>query len=205
MIVKICGVTSPQQALACAALGADWVGLNCWPGSKRYIPLETVAAITEALPEHITPVGVFVNASREEVEQTVLQGRLKWAQLHGDESSEFAQALSVPWFRAFRAGPDFQPEAISAFGSAHFLLDAWHPEEYGGTGNQADRSVAVQAARQGKMLLAGGLTPENVGPAIQEIQPYGVDVASGVESAPGVKDLERVRRFIQAARNAAGS
>lgn len=202
MIIKICGLTSPQQALACAQLGADWLGLNCWPGSKRYIPLETVRGITSALPEHVVTVGVFVNASHTEIEETVQQGGLHWAQLHGDETPEFAQALKVPWFRAFRVGPQFQEADLAAYGHEPVLLDAWHPGEYGGTGLQTDLAVAQRCAAATQVLLAGGLNPENVGTAIEAVRPWGVDVASGVESAPGVKDLVKVQAFIDEARAA---
>ncbi len=203
MKIKICGLTSPQQALACAQLGADWLGLNCWPGSKRYIPLETVRGITAALPESVVTVGVFVNASAAEIEDTVQQGGLHWAQLHGDETPEFAQGLQVPWFRAFRVGPQFQESELAAFAPEPFLLDAWHPGEYGGTGVQTDLEVAQRCAASANILLAGGLTPENVGAAIEAVRPWGVDVASGVESAPGVKDLAKVKAFVDEARAAA--
>lgn len=199
-LVKICGVTTPEQALACVAAGADWIGLNGWPPSKRFISVERMRKITQALPGDVTVVGVFVNASADTLHRAVEEGGVVCVQLHGNETPEFAQALRVPWFRAFRLGPEFRIESIADYGQARFLLDAYQPGHYGGTGQTLDWKLAQQAMQHGELLLAGGLTPANVAEAIRCVRPFGVDTASGVESAPGIKDVAKVRAFIQAVR-----
>ena len=199
-LVKICGVTILEQALACVEAGADWIGLNGWPKSKRFISVEQMQEITQALPDGVTAVGVFVNASADTLHQAVEDGGVACVQLHGDETPEFARALRVPWFRAFRPGPEFRVESIADYGQARFLLDAYQPGHYGGTGQTLDWELAQQATQHGKLLLAGGLTPDNVAAAIRRVRPFGVDTASGVESAPGIKDVAKVRAFVQAVR-----
>lgn len=201
-LVKICGVTTPEQALACVAAGADWIGLNGWPKSRRFIPLERMREITQELPDGVTTVGVFVNATADTLHEAVEDGGVACVQLHGDETPEFAKNLRVPWFRAFRPGPKFQIESIADYGQARFLLDAYRHGHYGGTGQTLDWELAQQATQHGQLLLAGGLTPANVAEAIRRVRPFGVDTASGVESAPGVKDLAKVRAFVQAVRAA---
>ena len=201
-LVKICGVTTPEQALSCVAAGADWIGLNGWPKSKRFIPLERMQEITHALPNDVTAVGVFVNASADTLHEAVEVGGVTCLQLHGDEPPEFAHALRVPWFRAFRPGPEFRLQDIDDYGQTRFLLDAYQPGHYGGTGQTLDWELAQQATHHGDLLLAGGLTPANVAEAIRRVQPFGVDTASGVESAPGFKDLAKVRAFVHAVREA---
>ena len=169
--VKICGITSPEQALSCAELGADWIGLNCWPGSSRYISPQEVRKIVSVLPESVTTVGIFVNESLESLEKIMIETHLNLAQLHGDESVEY------------------------------FLLDAFSKNHYGGSGQKIDWDRASTASGLGKLILAGGLTPENVAEAVKIVQPWGVDVCSGVESEPGIKDLWRVEKFIRNLRN----
>ena len=199
--VKICGLTSLEQALSCAELGADWIGLNCWPGSSRYVPPGEVREIVRELPKSLTTVGIFVNESPESLKKLMTETRLDLAQLHGDESVEVTAKLGIPFLKAFRVSPQFKLEQIQKFGREHFLLDAFSKNHYGGSGQKLDWELASVASGLGKLILAGGLTPENVAEAVKIVQPWGVDVCSGVESEPGIKDLWRVEKFIRNLRN----
>ncbi len=197
-IIKVCGLTQVDEALACVELGVQWLGFNCYQGSKRYLPPEAIAAIVGKLPPAVQTVGVFVNASAKEIEETLQQTGLHIAQLHGDESPGFAHALQAPWFRAFRVADDLAEEEIRSYGQELFLLDAAQTGQYGGTGHAFDWKVATRLRDHGKLLLAGGLRPDNVKEAVLQVRPFGVDVASGVESAPGRKDPQKVANFIAA-------
>lgn len=204
-IIKVCGLTRADEALACVEQGVQWLGFNCYQGSKRYLEPAAIAEIVPQLPPHVQAVGVFVNAPAAEVEEIVRQTGLHFAQLHGDETPEYAQTLQVPWFRAFRVGEGFSANQVQTFGRELFLLDAAHAGEYGGTGHSFDWQVAAGLRDHGQLLLAGGLRPDNVAAAVQQVRPFGVDVASGVESAPGRKDLSRVAAFVTAVAEAEAS
>lgn len=200
--VKICGITRLEDALLSARLGADAIGLNFWPGSKRYLPPAAAREITRRLPPLVTAVGVFVNPTRDEVLRAAEASGITVAQLHGDESPELCASLPLPVLKAIRVTG---PEALAALASYEvqgFLLDAAAPG-YGGSGTTFDWSLAAEVAQAVPVLLAGGLGPENVAEAVRLVSPFGVDVASGVESAPGVKDPEKLRRFIAAAKELA--
>jgi phosphoribosylanthranilate isomerase len=211
--VKVCGITSLEDALVSAEAGADALGFNFWPKSKRYIEPDAAAAIVAELPPGVTPVGVFVDEEPVQVERVARGTGLRGVQLHGDESPETASALAARdllVLKAFRVGGRFHLEELQKYeGVAGFLLDADVTGEKGGTGRTFDWSRAKAARRYGRILLAGGLTVENVSEAIRQAQPFGVDVCSGVENAPGRKDLEnapgrkdhgRLREFIRWAR-----
>ena len=204
-IIKICGLTSREQALACIELGADWLGLNCWSGSSRYITPERVREIVSALPKSVTTVGVFVNESPDKLESIMRETGMDYAQLHGDENFENCKKLTVPWFKAFRVSPEFKTQQIPEFERKIFLLDAYSKFHYGGSGETIDWNLAAAASSLGQMILAGGLVPENIADAVHEVQPWGVDVCSGVESEPGIKDLAKVNDFIQNLHNAVTS
>ncbi len=204
-IIKVCGLTQVDEALACVELGVQWLGFNCYQESKRYLPPEAIAAIVGKLPPAVQTVGVFVNASAKEIEETLQQTGLHIAQLHGDESPGFAHALQVPWFRAFRVADDLAEEEIHSYGQELFLLDAAQTGQYGGTGHAFDWKVATRLRDHGKLLLAGGLRPDNVEEAVFQVRPFGVDVASGVESAPGRKDPQKVANFVTAVAQAEAS
>ena len=204
-IIKVCGLTQADEALACVELGVQWLGFNCYQGSKRYLPPEAIATIVEQLPPAVQTVGVFVNASAKEIGEILQQTGLHVAQLHGDESPGFANALQVPWFRAFRVGGDLAEEEICSYSQELFLLDAAQTGQYGGTGHAFDWKVATRLRDHGKLLLAGGLQPANVKGAILQVRPFGVDVASGVESALGRKDLQKVANFVTAVAQAEAS
>ena len=204
-IIKVCGLIQVDEALACVELGVQWLGFNCYQGSKRYLPPEAIASIVEQLPPAVKTVGVFVNASAKEIREILQQTGLHAAQLHGDESPGFANALQVPWFRAFRVGGDLAEEEIRSYSQELFLLDAAQTGQYGGTGHAFDWKVATRLRDHGKLLLAGGLQPANVKEAILQVRPFGVDVASGVESTLGRKDLQKVANFVTAVAQAEAS
>jgi phosphoribosylanthranilate isomerase len=201
MIVKICGITTLEDARAAAEAGAHMLGYNFHPRSKRYISVEACAAIQQNL-KGVKTVGVFVNASKEEIERTVTACGLDFAQLSGDEPPEFCASLGVPWFKAIRPRDAAEAERDAArcanpASLPALLVDAYHPGEYGGTGIIGNWEAARRLGERVPLLLAGGLTPGNVAAAIEAVQPWGVDVASGVESAPGRKDGAKMRRFIE--------
>jgi phosphoribosylanthranilate isomerase len=201
--VKICGVTTVEDALVCADAGADAVGLNFWSGSKRRIDLARAAEIAHALRSSVLKVGVFVNAERAAIERAIGGVGLDAVQLHGDELPEHCRGFSVPVIKAIgvtRGGQS--PRAIAErFAVDYILLDADCAGEYGGTGRGFDWQRAAGVA-PGRLFLAGGLRPENVAAAIRIARPYGVDTASGVERAPGRKDPARVKEFIDNAKHA---
>lgn len=209
--VKICGLTRLEDARAALEAGADFLGFNFYPPSPRYIVPERAAEIIAALPEAACCVGVFVNAELATVQKIMEACHLDYAQLSGDESPDFVQTLSPRAFKALRPRSTEEAEAWAAayapLGPADsaapaLLIDAYRPGQYGGTGQQGDWALAARLAPRYRLFLAGGLTPESVADAVRRAQPWGVDVASGVESAPGIKDRDRMRRFIQEAKRA---
>lgn len=199
MKVKICGVTSVDDARRAADLGADAIGVNFFSQSKRFVDLGTARAIVTALPPLVWVVGVFVNEPLRSLRRIASQVGLHAVQLHGDEPARFAAKTGLPTFKALHVGaalPDFSGfESVAAL-----VLDAAQPG-YGGGGLTFDWAHARAVARRRPVLLAGGLTPKNVAAAIRAVRPYGVDVASGVESAPGVKDPKKLAAFLRAARS----
>ena len=198
--VKMCGITSLEDARVCLDAGADALGFNFWPGSKRHVPVSRAVKIIESLPAGVLRVGVFVRASPEEVRRTVASVGLGAVQLHGDEDPSEYVGAGVPLWQVLRIETSL-PDSVSDRAS-ELLLDA-RAEGFGGSGRSFDWSLAHQARRFGlPFWLAGGLTPLNVAEAVRRAAPDGVDVASGVESSPGVKDPERVRAFVAAVRAA---
>lgn len=194
MIVKICGITNREDALAAAEAGASALGFNFYPGSPRYVTPEAAAAILAALPAGISKVGVFVNQPPERV--TALAGRLGLdvVQLHGTQ----ALAAGVRVWKALPVGPHFTLRQLEAWPAAEaFLLDTAQPDQHGGTGRTFDWTVTRGAAR--KLILAGGLDADNVREAIRAARPWGVDACSRLEAAPGRKDYALMTRFIHAA------
>ena len=197
--IKICGIKTVNDALAAMDAGADLLGFNFYPKSPRYIDVDTCRDIMSVMRKygHITYVGLFVNASVAEVRATVETCGLSLAQLHGDETSEMLDALDGKAFKAFRG----VPQNINGFARSDapaLLVDADVKGAYGGTGVPADWNKAADLAKQYSLLLAGGLTPENVADAVRLVKPWGVDVASGVESSAGSKDASKMRAFVQA-------
>lgn len=197
--IKICGIKTVEDALAAMDAGADLIGFNFYPRSPRYIDPGQCRDIMAVMRKysHIIYVGVFVNASADEVRATLETAALTLAQLHGDETSQMVRSLEGKAFKAFRG----IPQSLDGFArndAPALLVDASVKGSYGGTGETADWSAAAALAQQYPLLLAGGLNPENVAQAVQHVHPWGVDVASGVESAPGVKDLYKMKAFVQA-------
>ena len=206
-LVKICGITSIADARAAWEAGADVLGMNFYSKSPRAVSLARAIEIRAEIPARVQVFGVFVNADPVAIMEVFRAVRLDAVQLHGDEPSrEVAQLAGVASvFKALRVGPDFSAAALEKYPEAFgFLFDAaaGAPGQYGGTGRLADWGVAQQAARGHRIILAGGLTAENVAAAILQVRPYGVDVASGVESVPGTKDHHLLRDFIREARRA---
>ena len=215
--IKICGITSVKDARFASLAGADAVGLNFYSQSPRYLELATAEAILAGIPKTVVKVGVFVNASADQMIATADQLGLDFIQLHGDEPPEVLGELAPRQvIRAFRCGDDGFTPIVSYLATcltqgqvpAAVLLDAHQPGEYGGTGQVIDWS-SVAANRQilgtTPVILAGGLTPYNVGEAIHTARPDAVDAASGVESAPGIKDLLQLRAFCSTAKKAFAS
>jgi len=200
VIVKICGIKTLKDALAAIDAGADYLGFNFHPGSVRYVEKEICAEITAVLKKthpRIKLVGVFVNSPVEAVKDILDTCLLDLAQLHGDETPEIFAQLAPNVFRAFRGIPVDIGGHVRNEAPA-MLMDAAVKGVYGGSGITADWSAAAVVAAKYPLLLAGGLTPENVADAIRQVRPWGVDVASGVESAPGVKDAHRMSAFVRA-------
>jgi phosphoribosylanthranilate isomerase len=198
--IKICGITRREDADRAAALGASYLGFVMWRHSPRYIPLDRVRNIVTTLPASVTAVGVFVNPTADEINAATDAG-ISVAQIHG-ESNDWQGGL-VPGVEVIRAVhlANGRPDAIEPDIPDHrVLLDVHDPVRHGGTGTLVDWSRARLLAQQRQVILAGGLTPQNVGDAIAQVRPYAVDVASGVESRPGVKDHELLRAFIAAAK-----
>jgi phosphoribosylanthranilate isomerase len=201
VLVKICGITRLEDALAAARLGADWVGFNFWPRSRRYVAPRAAAAIVAALPASVVPVGVFVDPTADELAEAVRVSGVRTVQLHGDESPELCATSPVPVVKGIRVRDSHSLAQLATYEVAGFLLDSATPG-YGGSGTPFDWALAAEAAAAVPLWLAGGLTPENVADAVQRVRPHGVDVASGVESAPGVKDLAKMEAFIRNAKAA---
>jgi phosphoribosylanthranilate isomerase len=200
--IKICGITRLEDALAAARLGADALGFNFWPRSKRYVAPVEARKIVRRLPSFVTPVGVFVDPSRDEVRGAVDASGVAVAQLHGDEPPELCISLPLPVLKAIRVADRHSLAALVSYEVQGFLLDAPTPG-YGGSGEIFDWALAAEVARELPIVLAGGLGPDNVAEAVRAVRPWAVDVASGVERAPGVKDHDRMRLFVERAREAA--
>jgi phosphoribosylanthranilate isomerase len=205
MQIKICGITSSKDALACAAAGVDLIGLNFCEQSPRCIGPDQARSITRTLPSNIQAVGVFVDSSVGEIRRIAHDVGLRMVQLHGAESpemcAELAQGFEV--IKALRIDGEFDARRVSAYPTCTILLDTYDEEMAGGTGEVGDWELARETRKVARRLfLAGGLNPENVAEAITIVNPDGVDVCSSLEKASGVKDLGRVRQFVAAVRNA---
>jgi len=202
-LIKICGITNLDDALATVDAGADALGFNFYRPSSRYIDPHAARRIIEQLPETILTVGVFVNESSESVKTIAQDAGLKALQLHGDESPGYCRKLS-DWFviKTFAVKEGFDETATSRYEVNAIMLDASHNKLKGGTGQVIDWSTARRIRDQGKpMFLAGGLSPENVAAAIRKVEPYAVDSCSALESIPGKKDHSRVRDFVKVVRS----
>ncbi len=198
MLVKICGITRVDDALAAAAAGAGAIGFVFWPGSPRFIDPFRARKIVAALPPFITAVGVFVNQPLEYVNGVASLVRLGAVQLHGDETIAFASAITVPIIKAITLDAAGEARAAEWPVATTLLLDVHDPVKHGGTGRTIDWTAAAAVAARRTVLLAGGLTPDNVADAVARVRPFGIDVSSGVERTPGIKDHQRLRALFEA-------
>jgi len=195
MKIKICGITKIEDAILAVSLGATHIGLNFFPPSPRFVDKQKALSITDVLSKLEYPpivVGIFVNESERTMRQAIKDIGLQLAQLHGDESPELINRLGSDAFKAYRLGKTTLPDNLPDL----CLVDAYVKGKYGGAGHIADWEKAASIARDTQIFLAGGLTPGNIISAIRQVQPWGVDVASGVEIEPGVKDPQLMHTFI---------
>ncbi len=202
--IKICGITNRDDALAACDGGADAIGFVLAPEAAkrgRYVDTDTVRGIIKELPAYVVTVGVVVNEPLEQIQEYLTF--LDRVQLHGDESPEYCEAAGPHAYKAVRPAADAQADDFARWPGPTLLLDALVAGEHGGTGRRCDWNAATRAIQTGKrIILAGGLTPENVGEAIERVRPWAVDVSGGVEKAPGKKSYERIRSFVYNVRKA---
>ena len=201
--VKICGITRVEDALKAAAHGAHAIGLVFYRPSPRHVEPSRAAEIVRALPPFVTPVGLFVDASEDEVRETSAQSGIQMLQFHGGESSEFCARFTLPWMKAVRVRPgvDLLQYARDFSGAKALLLDAYQEGLHGGTGAVFDWDL-IPPGLPLPIVLSGGLTPENVSDAVRRVKPAAVDVSSGVEASKGIKDAAKIAAFIKGVRNA---
>ena len=197
--VKICGITRSEDAALAARLGAAWVGFVFWPRSPRFVDPAAAEDILAGLPPHVAGVGVFVDQAVEEVNAIAARVGLGAVQLHGDEPAAACARCTRRVIKAVRLSPEITVEAVDAVWSrATVLVDAFDPVRMGGSGRLVDWTLAARIARRRRTILSGGLRAENVGEALRRVAPYALDVSSGVEARPGIKDPERMRAFFEA-------
>lgn len=199
--IKICGITRIEDGLAAAQAGAHAIGLVFAEKSPRRVNVAQAQAISAALPPFVTTVALFVNAAEEEVAQVIAQVRPQCLQFHGEEMPEFCEAFGLPWMKAARVRPGVDLlQFATRYGAAQgLLLDAYSPAAHGGTGERFDWGLIPSNIGR-PVVLAGGLTPANVGEAVRVARPWAVDVSSGVEAAPGIKDATKIAAFVNEVR-----
>lgn len=197
--IKICGITNLEDAILGSDLGADALGF-VFAESPRRISPKLARKIILSLPPFLVKVGVFVNEKIDKVKEIYHYCGLNFVQLHGEEDEGYMSSLSLPVMKTFRVKGYKILDEIAKFKSNYFLLDAYDQTSLGGTGKSFDWDIAKKANEIGKLILSGGLTPLNVKKALEEVHPYGVDVSSGVEMKPGIKDPKKMRRFIKEVR-----
>jgi phosphoribosylanthranilate isomerase len=201
--VKICGITNSADAQAAVAAGADALGFIFYEKSPRFVSLKTAAEISKQLPPFIMRVGVFVNAPEDLILRAISEVGLTMLQFHGDEPPEFCTQFGLMSMKAFRVRDAESLKEIPKYQTDAYLLDAFSSTTLGGTGKTFNWDLAIEAQKFGKpIFISGGLTPEKVADAIRQVQPFGVDVSSGVEISPGKKDAEKMKAFIAAVRKA---
>ena len=191
--VKICGLTNAGDAQLACDLGADALGFIFYEKSPRYVTPVQAGTIIDELPAFVQKIGVFVNCEIETVHEVFNEAGLTFAQIHGNESPDYCAELSVPYIKAFRVDSGFDTESIAQFNCHTFLMDAFSKDAYGGTGETFNWDLAVHAKRYGYLILAGGLNPGNILEAVKTVEPYAVDISSGVEAEPGKKDLKKMK------------
>ena len=199
--IKICGITNYEDAVAVIDAGGTAIGFNFFPKSKRYIAPKDAAEIAAKVRGKVQTVGIFVNEPQKNVKEIGALVKLTYCQFHGEEDPEYVGSFPNA-MKAFRVNDSLRSVHFDDYRCAAFLLDAFDEKEYGGTGKTFNWLIAREANEFGRIILAGGLTADNVTQAIATAEPWGVDVSSGVESAPGKKDHEKVRLFVERARTA---
>ncbi len=203
--VKICGMTQLEDALFAVEQGADAVGFIFYKKSPRAVSMKTVREIISKLPPLVDTVGVFVNESADRVNKIADYCGLDLVQLHGDESPAFCRKICRRVIKAFRVKDLQSIRQLEKYPVSGFLLDTFSDNLHGGTGKTFDWNLALPAKKMGPVILAGGLTPRNIRQAVTQVRPYGVDVCSGVEKSPGIKDLEKIRAFLKNIRSGSKS
>jgi phosphoribosylanthranilate isomerase len=200
--VKICGVTRLQDALYAAEAGASAIGFVLVRNSPRSVNPDNVRSIIREIPPFVTPVGVFTDVSRPEALAMVARSGIRAVQLHGENETTDFDDFPVPVYRVFRVSVEFNPEILRHHKGTAFMLDTFKDGVAGGTGQTFDWNVAIEAKKFGRLILSGGINPENVGEAVRRVAPYAIDTSSGVESSPSVKDPAKIRSLFQAIREA---
>ena len=204
VLVKICGITNLDDALNAVECGTDLLGFNFYPDSPRYLPPDRAKEIFREITPAVLKVGIFVNAPANQVIDIAVNLELDHLQFHGDETPEYCNAIGRPWYKAFGLKDETVLGSISQYKSEWLMVDAYVEKAFGGSGVVANWDIAVRAKAFGKLLLAGGLRPDNVEIAVKTVRPFAVDVASGVESLPGIKDHDKVEKFVRIAKGYGG-
>lgn len=194
--VKICGITRFEDAEAAAREGADALGFIFVRSSPRYVEPEKAKDIIRSLPPFVTPVGVLTTSTRSEALALIAKSGVRCLQLHGEIDSKQLDGLPVPWYRVFHVSPEFRTDVLRAVRRSTFMLDTHVDGRLGGTGKSFDWNIAVQAKEYGRVILSGGINPENVSDAVHRVLPYAIDVSSGVEVSPGAKDHRKIHDLI---------
>jgi phosphoribosylanthranilate isomerase len=195
--IKVCGITRVEDALAAVRFGVDALGFIFVPASPRYITPEKAAGIIKMLPPFVSKVGVFVNEDPQFVVEASRAAGVDTAQLHGDEPPEYCAGFPMPVIKVFSVGANFDPSVMRRYAVGGYLLDTWDPKRRGGSGNTFDWAVAAKACGMyGSVILSGGLSPQNVREAVEAVRPYAVDLNSGVEVSPGVKDHDKIKAAV---------
>jgi phosphoribosylanthranilate isomerase len=195
MKIKICGITNMEDALLAAELGADALGFIFVKTSPRHIRPSAARKIIQELPPFVVPVGVVADAEHDDILELIDETGICCVQLHGNESPKQLAKFPVPVYKSFRVDKEFNLETLQRYKGSAYLLDTHVDSTLGGTGKTFDWDIAIAAKAYGRIILAGGLTPENISEAMKKVQPYAVDVNSGVESAPGKKDKNKLEQL----------
>lgn len=195
--VKICGITNLDDALAAVEAGADALGFNFYPKSPRFIDPTEAWEIGQEFPESILRVGVFVDTDEDQVREISQYVELDYLQFHGDETPYYCEQFATPYWKAFRLKDEKTLELMEKYHPDAYLVDADVPGQWGGTGELTNWELAAKTTGLGRIILAGGLDPDNVKAAIAAVRPWGVDVCSGIEEEPGVKDHEKMLALIE--------
>jgi phosphoribosylanthranilate isomerase len=201
MKIKICGITNMEDALLAADLGADALGFIFVKTSPRRIRPSAARKIIQELPPFVVPIGVVADTTREDILDLIEETRIGCVQLHGNESPKELAKFPIPVYKSFRVNKEFNLETLRWYKGSAYLLDTYVEGTLGGTGKTFDWEIALAAKAYGRIILAGGLTPENIAEAMKKVQPYAMDVNSGVESAPGKKDKNKLERLFKAIRS----